>query len=251
MAPQPPGLRSRSVHQCGQRRERPHPPGTPGGRRGGARRNGVPLPCQCREPGLALSGQTFQQVVRDHDVLISPRATASAAVPSLWRHARGYIGAEHGLVGFRGGLRGRHGCVGGHRERTVLEIRPSGRRPSYDIWTRVREEQPMTMTDTPRLDEAALEQFVHQAVGDLAAAISGLMVHLGDRLGLYRAMAGAGPVTPSALADGHRHRGALRAGVAGQPGGRRLRGLPPCRRHLRAERLSTRSCSPTRPARSS
>ncbi len=58
----------------------------------------------------------------------------------------------------------------------------------------------MTLTDTPRLDEAALEQFVHQAVGDLAASISGLMVHLGDRLGLYRAMAGAGPVTPSALA---------------------------------------------------
>ncbi len=59
----------------------------------------------------------------------------------------------------------------------------------------------MTMTDTPRLDEAALEQFVHQTVGDLAAAISGLMVHLGDRLGLYRAMAGAGPLTPSALAQ--------------------------------------------------
>jgi SAM-dependent methyltransferase len=58
----------------------------------------------------------------------------------------------------------------------------------------------MTMTDTPRLDEAALEQFVHQTVGDLAAAISGLMVHLGDRLGLYRAMAGAGPLTPSTLA---------------------------------------------------
>ena len=58
----------------------------------------------------------------------------------------------------------------------------------------------MTMTDTPRLDEAALEQFVHQAVGDLGAAISGLMVHLGDRLGLYRAMAGAGRLTPSALA---------------------------------------------------
>ena len=58
----------------------------------------------------------------------------------------------------------------------------------------------MTMTDTPRLDEAALEQFVHQTVGDLAAAISGLMVHLGDRLGLYRAMAGAGPLTTAALA---------------------------------------------------
>ncbi len=59
----------------------------------------------------------------------------------------------------------------------------------------------MTITDTPRLDEAALEQFVHQAVGDLAAAISGLLVHLGDRLGLYRAMAGAGPLTPSELAS--------------------------------------------------
>ncbi len=59
----------------------------------------------------------------------------------------------------------------------------------------------MTTIDTPRLDEAALEQFVHQAVGDLAAAISGLMLHLGDRLGLYRAMAGAGPLTPSALAE--------------------------------------------------
>jgi SAM-dependent methyltransferase len=59
----------------------------------------------------------------------------------------------------------------------------------------------MTTIDTPRLDEAALEMFVHQAVGDLAAAISGLMLHIGDRLGLYRAMAGAGPVTPTMLAE--------------------------------------------------
>jgi SAM-dependent methyltransferase len=58
----------------------------------------------------------------------------------------------------------------------------------------------MTVTDTPPLDEAKLEQFVHQAVGDLAAAASGLMVHLGDRLGLYDAMAGSGPLTPAALA---------------------------------------------------
>ena len=58
----------------------------------------------------------------------------------------------------------------------------------------------MTTTETSSIDEGALEQFVHQAVGDLAASISGLMFHLGDRLGLYRAMAGAGPVTPAALA---------------------------------------------------
>jgi len=62
------------------------------------------------------------------------------------------------------------------------------------------EETSMTTIESPRLDEAALEQFVHQAVGDLAAAVSGLMLHLGDRLGLYRALAGAGPLTPAMLA---------------------------------------------------
>ncbi|WP_169445906.1 class I SAM-dependent methyltransferase [Streptomyces clavuligerus] len=35
---------------------------------------------------------------------------------------------------------------------------------------------------------------------DAAAAANGLAVSLGDRLGLYRAMAGAGPLTPAALA---------------------------------------------------
>jgi SAM-dependent methyltransferase len=59
----------------------------------------------------------------------------------------------------------------------------------------------MTTIDPPRLDEAALELFVNQAVGDLAAAVSGLMVHLGDRLGLYRAMASAGPLSPASLAE--------------------------------------------------
>ena len=51
------------------------------------------------------------------------------------------------------------------------------------------------------IDQETLEQFVGQAVGDMAAAVSGLLVHLGDRLGLYRAMAGAGPLTPEELAE--------------------------------------------------
>ena len=50
------------------------------------------------------------------------------------------------------------------------------------------------------VDEAKLETFMGRALGDLGAAISGLMVYLGDRLGLYEAMAGAGPITPAALA---------------------------------------------------
>ena len=43
------------------------------------------------------------------------------------------------------------------------------------------------------MDEQKLQEFMGQAVGDLGAAISGLMVYLGDELGLYKAMAGAGP----------------------------------------------------------
>jgi SAM-dependent methyltransferase len=58
----------------------------------------------------------------------------------------------------------------------------------------------MTTTDTSRIDEARLEAFVGQAVTDMGAAISGLLLHIGDRLGLYKAMAGAGPVTAPALA---------------------------------------------------
>jgi SAM-dependent methyltransferase len=51
-----------------------------------------------------------------------------------------------------------------------------------------------------RVDEAKLETFTAHALADLGAAISGLMVYLGDRLGLYKAMAGAGPIAPAALA---------------------------------------------------
>jgi SAM-dependent methyltransferase len=35
----------------------------------------------------------------------------------------------------------------------------------------------------------------------MGAAISGLLLHVGDRLGLYKAMAGAGPITSATLAD--------------------------------------------------
>ena len=55
-------------------------------------------------------------------------------------------------------------------------------------------------TDIQPIDDAKLEAFVGQAVVDMGAAISGLLLHIGDRLGLYKAMAGAGPVTSSTLA---------------------------------------------------
>lgn len=58
----------------------------------------------------------------------------------------------------------------------------------------------MTITDTTAIDKERLGAFVGQAVTDAAAAISGLMLHIGDRLGLYKAMAGAGPITAAELA---------------------------------------------------
>jgi 2-polyprenyl-3-methyl-5-hydroxy-6-metoxy-1,4-benzoquinol methylase len=58
-----------------------------------------------------------------------------------------------------------------------------------------------TTTEIATIDEAKLEAFVGQAVVDMGAAISGLMLHLGDRLGLYRAMVGAGPITSTTLAE--------------------------------------------------
>ena len=50
------------------------------------------------------------------------------------------------------------------------------------------------------IDTAKLDEFSGQVVGDLAAAFSGVMVNIGHKLGLYRAMAGAGPKTSAALA---------------------------------------------------
>src|SRR5262245_12983748 len=50
------------------------------------------------------------------------------------------------------------------------------------------------------VDRAKLKEFVNRAVADLGAGLSAALVVLGDRLGLYRAMAGAGPLTPAELA---------------------------------------------------
>ena len=43
------------------------------------------------------------------------------------------------------------------------------------------------------VDEAKLNALMGKMVNDLGAAISAPLVAIGDRLGLYKAMAGAGP----------------------------------------------------------
>jgi hypothetical protein len=51
------------------------------------------------------------------------------------------------------------------------------------------------------IDQQKLEQFMHRFVGDLGAAMSGALVVIGDRLGLYRAMGDGEPVTAERLAQ--------------------------------------------------
>jgi SAM-dependent methyltransferase len=50
------------------------------------------------------------------------------------------------------------------------------------------------------IDQAKLDIFVNRAIGDIASAYGGVMVSLGHKLGLYKAMAGAGPVSAKELA---------------------------------------------------
>lgn len=60
----------------------------------------------------------------------------------------------------------------------------------------------MTTLDTSRpVDTDALMQFVFRAVDDVGATLSTALVVMGDRLGWYRAMAGAGPLTPAEVAS--------------------------------------------------
>jgi SAM-dependent methyltransferase len=59
--------------------------------------------------------------------------------------------------------------------------------------------EPHTM-DAPLIDRTKLDTFLARAVGDLSAGYGGVMVSLGSKLGLYKAMAGAGPVSSKELA---------------------------------------------------
>ncbi len=57
------------------------------------------------------------------------------------------------------------------------------------------------LTEQTPLDAAALEQFVFRAVDEVGATLNAALVVMGDRLGLYRALTGAGALTPGELAS--------------------------------------------------
>src|SRR4051794_1296403 len=51
------------------------------------------------------------------------------------------------------------------------------------------------------LDLEKLQEFVFRAVEEVGATLNTALVVMGDKLGLYRALAGAGPLTPAELAE--------------------------------------------------
>src|SRR5437764_6113480 len=63
-----------------------------------------------------------------------------------------------------------------------------------------------TVEQPVEIDGAKLEAFVFRAVDEIGATLNAALVVMGDKLGLYRAMAGAGPLEPGEIAQ--------RAGVA-------------------------------------
>ena len=50
------------------------------------------------------------------------------------------------------------------------------------------------------LNEAKLHDFVMKSVGEMGAAMNAALIVIGDKLGLYKAMAGAGPMTSAEVA---------------------------------------------------
>jgi hypothetical protein len=57
-----------------------------------------------------------------------------------------------------------------------------------------------TSTTAVDLDPAKLEQFLFRAVDEVGATLNAALVVMGDKLGLYRALAGNGGLSPADLA---------------------------------------------------
>ena len=58
----------------------------------------------------------------------------------------------------------------------------------------------MPTIEQPPLDMDRVNEFVGQVIGEIGATLNTALVAIGDRLGLYRAMAGAGALSPAELA---------------------------------------------------
>jgi hypothetical protein len=55
-------------------------------------------------------------------------------------------------------------------------------------------------TQPAPINEDKMNEFLGKVVGDFGASLSSALVYIGQKLGLYQAMAAAGSVTPAELA---------------------------------------------------
>jgi SAM-dependent methyltransferase len=58
----------------------------------------------------------------------------------------------------------------------------------------------MSATSPQPIDQSKLHEFVMRAVGEMGAAMNAALIVVGDKLGLYKAMSGAGPLTSAEVA---------------------------------------------------
>ena len=58
----------------------------------------------------------------------------------------------------------------------------------------------------PPISEAKLHEFMGKAITDMGASISASLIAIGERLGLYKALAQAGPLTSAGLAEKTKHK---------------------------------------------
>jgi hypothetical protein len=65
-----------------------------------------------------------------------------------------------------------------------------------------------------QLSESKLNAFMERAVSDMGAAMHAALIVIGDKLGLYNAMAGAGWMTSGELAEKTNTTERIRAGMA-------------------------------------
>ncbi len=93
------------------------------------------------------------------------------------------------------------------------------------------------MTELKQTDEVDFDKlmaFVFRAVDEVGSTLNAALVVMGDKLGLYRAMAELRAHHAEPPGRRHRHRRAVRPGVAQRPGRRRHRRLRPRDRPLHA-----------------
>src|SRR5918912_4035475 len=73
------------------------------------------------------------------------------------------------------------------------------------------------MATEQTVDQAKVEEFAEKAVGDFSGMMAVALCHIGDRLGLFKALAHGGPATAAELAE--------RAGIDERYAAEWLRGL--------------------------